>query len=150
MRPRLVQLLGQIYEQVAVEDLADRIERRLAQVPSRESRAEAWSAADVLLIAYGDSIQGSGEAPLRSLGRFLRERLPGLISHIHLLPFFPFTSDDGFAVSDYRTVDPVHGTWSDIEALSHDFALVFDLVINHASSAHPHFQDFLVKGPDGR
>ena len=69
--------------------------------------------------------------------------VPGPVLQIHLLPFCPYTSDDGFSVSDYYSVDPMNGTWEDVEALSGIADLVFDYVINHGSSAHPRFSEFL-------
>ena len=62
---------------------------------------------------------------------------------MHLLPLFPYTSDDGFAVSDYRAIDSIHGDWEDVTGLSQDVEVIFDLVINHASASHHHFQEFL-------
>ena len=88
MRLRLRPLLEQLYDDAVVAVLSDRIEERVAAVPNRSSRPEIWRPEDILLIAYGDSIRREGEAPLRSLGHFLKEHVPGLISHIHLLPFF--------------------------------------------------------------
>ena len=142
-RARLHELLDGVYTADAAEDLTRRIAARLDGATARANNGPAWSAADVVLITYADAISNEGEAPLRSLRTFLSTHLDGLIGQVHLLPFFPFTSDDGFAVSDYRRVDPKHGVWADVRALSEDVDLVFDLVINHASSAHRLFQDFL-------
>ena len=142
-RARLHELLDGVYTADAAEDLTRRIAARLDGATARANTGPAWSAADVVLITYADAISNEGEAPLRSLRTFLSTHLDGLIGQVHLLPFFPFTSDDGFAVSDYRHVDPQHGVWADVRALSEDVDLVFDLVINHASSAHRLFQDFL-------
>jgi len=54
------------------------------------------------------------EKPLKTLCRFMTRRLSGIISCIHILPFFPSTSDDGFAVSNYMEVSPELGNWEDI------------------------------------
>lgn len=99
---------------------------------------------EVVLITYPDQIRGEGEQPLRSLRRFLKEfRLQRLVRALHLLPFYPFSSDDGFSVIDYRQVDPCFGTWRDVRDLSQDFDLVFDLVLNHASSQSAWFRNYL-------
>ena len=143
-------LLARLYEPEVVTRLVQRIDDRLTRSPKRPAKAQAWGPEDVLLITYADAISQDGEPPLRSLATFLKERVPGLISQVHLLPFFPFTSDDGFAVSDYLQVDPTHGDWADVLALSEDVELVFDLVINHASSAHPRFVEFLEDKAPGR
>src|SRR5690606_37277000 len=98
-----------------------------------QPRRNNWSEADVVAITYGDSIVSPGENPLPVLTRFLGERLTGVLSSIHVLPFYPSTSDDGFSVVDYHQVDPKLGAWSDIVALAGRFKLMAYLVINHAS-----------------
>ncbi len=103
---------------------------------------------DVFLITYGNTLEGrEGEAPLNALGRFADARLSGMVSHIHILPFFPYSSDDGFSVMDYRAVDPELGGWKDVQALGRGFQLAFDLVINHASSRGAWFRGFLGGDP---
>ncbi|MDR1469905.1 MAG: sugar phosphorylase [Spirochaetaceae bacterium] len=99
---------------------------------------------DVALITYGDSLHNDkkGEA-LKTLNRFLTERLHGCVNIVHILPMFPYTSDDGFSVSDYRTVNKNLGEWSDIDALSKNFDLVLDAVINHCSVSSAYFKGFL-------
>ncbi len=102
-----------------------------------------WSERDVLAISYGHSIVAPDQAPLETLGRFCRTHLGELISALHVLPFFPWSSDDGFAVADYDRVDPALGDWTDISALARDFRVMSDLVINHCSSEHPWFQAYV-------
>mgnify|MGYP001212374957 CR=1 FL=1 len=150
MKTRIRALLETLYDPTVVDGLERRIEARLSEVRRRPGRSELWSESDVLLISYADSIRGHEQSPISSLRGFLQRWMSGLITHVHLLPFFPFTSDDGFAVSDYLTVAEDNGTWADITALSKDVELVFDLVINHASSAHLHFQEFLEDREPGR
>jgi len=102
-----------------------------------------WNETDVLLITYGNSIRRSGESPLHTLHRFLSDHLRDTFSGIHILPYFPYSSDDGFAVTDYLQVNPELGDWSDVERIAVDFKLMTDLVINHVSSRHPWFQNYL-------
>lgn len=103
---------------------------------------------DVVLITYADQFRRNGEKPLQTL----REVALGLfypeISTLHLLPFYPYTSDDGFSVSDYLLVHPDFGDWQDIRALSRDFRLMFDAVVNHTSVSHEWFQHFLAGDPE--
>ena len=66
------------------------------------------------LITYGDGIRRRGEAPLHTLTSFLRDHVGDVLSDVHLLPMFPWTSDDGFAVVDHREVNPALGTWADV------------------------------------
>lgn len=106
---------------------------------------------DVMLITYGDQVSSrskgdhsdTDEPPLRTLHRFLRDKLEGIVNSVHILPFYPYTSDDGFSVVDFYAVDPALGTWDDINALRADFRLMFDAVFNHISSQSAWFQAFL-------
>jgi sucrose phosphorylase len=96
-----------------------------------------------LLITYGDMVQDDREPHLRTLHRFLKAYAADVISLVHLLPFYPYTSDDGFSVVDYLQVRADLGDWGDVEALSHDFNLAFDAVFNHISSQSQWFQNYL-------
>ena len=96
-----------------------------------------------MLICYGDSIRDQPGSPLSALNRFANSHLAKKISTIHILPFFPSSSDDGFAVIDYQTVRQDLGDWSDIHTLSENFDLMFDLVINHCSRENLWFADFI-------
>lgn len=98
---------------------------------------------DALLITYGDQVYRTGETPLHTLAEFCGRYLQGLISGVHILPFYPATSDDGFSVVDYLAVDPALGTWNDVARLGEHFRLMFDAVINHMSASSVWFQGFL-------
>jgi glucosylglycerate phosphorylase len=98
---------------------------------------------DVILITYGDQLSEEGVAPLRTLANFCSRHLCGLISTIHLLPFYPYSSDDGFSVIDYRQVNPRLGNWEDIADIGKSFNLMFDAVINHVSAESDWFVGFL-------
>ncbi len=93
-----------------------------------------WSQRDALLITYGNSIVDGAHKPLDLLNDFLRRYLRGVVNGVHILPFFPFTSDDGFAVTDYMAVNPQLGDWPDINRIASEFKLMSDLVLNHVSS----------------
>lgn len=96
---------------------------------------------DIMLITYGDMTPA--EKPLNSLKDFLQEYAADIISTVHILPFFPYSSDDGFSVIDYKKVNPRLGNWKDIEALGESFHLAFDAVFNHISKESDWFQGFL-------
>ncbi|WGS65568.1 alpha-amylase family glycosyl hydrolase [Marinitoga aeolica] len=102
---------------------------------------------DVILITYGDSIKKDGEKPLHTLHKFLNDHVKGIINTVHILPFFPYSSDDGFSVIDYKKVNPELGDWKDIEKLSKDYNLMFDAVINHISKKSEWFQEYLKGNP---
>ena len=99
------------------------------------------------LITYGDGIRRRGEAPLHTLAAFLHEHVGDLLSDVHLLPIFPWTSDDGFAVVDHRAVNPALGTWADVGDLAADRGVMLDFVANHTSSRSPWFQGWLAGDP---
>jgi len=98
---------------------------------------------DAILITYGDQVQLAGKTHLQTLAEFCKAHLGGAVSTIHILPFFPWSSDDGFSVKDYRSIDPALGGWRDVERLGAAFQLMFDGVINHASAQGAWFQAFL-------
>ncbi|MEB3358929.1 MAG: sugar phosphorylase [Synechococcales bacterium] len=102
-----------------------------------------WSHNNVLLITYGDSIRNrNGEPPLATLETFLTDHLRDVVTGVHILPFTPYSSDDGFAVKDYLAVNPELGTWEHIRSIAQKFNLMVDLVINHVSSQHIWFEQF--------
>ncbi len=126
------------------------VNRILQLLVSNYSGWPAWDSTDIMLITYGSSIRAENEKPLRTLHSFLNERLKGVFNTVHILPFFPYTSDDGFSISDYMIVNPALGTWDDISAIGEDFYIMTDLVINHVSSAHPWFKNFLNGSAPGK
>lgn len=102
-----------------------------------------WDQRDAIVISYGDSIVQEGEKPLQTLKQFLDAYSDGLVTGVHLLPFYPWSSDDGFAVLDYSSVNEALGDWSDIGAIAGDYDLMADLVINHCSGRSLWFENFL-------
>lgn len=109
--------------------------------------AQKWDQENIILITYGDSIKKDGESPLKTLHVFLNENLKDSISHVHILPFFPFSSDDGFSVIDYCMVNPELGEWDHVKDIGKNYSLMFDLVINHVSQQSKWFQNYF-KGMD--
>ncbi|NJK85113.1 MAG: sugar phosphorylase [Bacteroidales bacterium] len=102
------------------------------------------------MITYGDSIYKEREIPLKTLNNFLNKYLYGSISCVHILPFFPFSSDDGFSVIDFYKVNSNLGEWNHILEIGNRFDLMFDLVINHVSQKSEWFQNFLQDKKPGR
>jgi sucrose phosphorylase len=101
-----------------------------------------WDQTDSLVIAYGDSVLTEDEKPLKTLNRFLDKYLRSSISGVHILPFYPFTSDDGFSVLDYSSVNESLGDWSHINTIASNYSLMADLVVNHCSARSPWFENF--------
>ena len=106
------------------------------------SHSNRWDEKDIWIITYGDSVHSEGRVPLQSLSKFMHKHLSGLINGVHILPFFPYSSDDGFSVIDFSQVNESLGDWSDIESISKDFHLMSDLVVNHCSSRSRWFENY--------
>jgi len=100
---------------------------------------------DTILITYGDQVQCIDEAPLETLNKFLDEQLKGIINSVHILPFYPYSSDDGFSVINYSEVDPKLGSWREIEQISDKYRLMVDSVINHVSQYSNWFKAYLAR-----
>lgn len=98
---------------------------------------------DAIVICYGDHVQDGERPHLQVLQAFLKETVYPQVNAVHILPFYPWTSDDGFSVKDYTAVDPALGEWKHIDAMKDDFRLMFDAVFNHISAQSDWFQQFL-------
>jgi len=146
LRQRVVRHVEEIYGAEDAESITNRL---LAEAhvqglaASSTGGVNKWSQEDVIVITYGDSIRDGAEAPLKTLHRFLLRELRNAVSGVHILPFFPYSSDDGFSIIDYHAVDPALGNWDDIERIGCDFKLMSDLVLNHCSSQSQWFQNYL-------
>ncbi|MBR9979895.1 MAG: sugar phosphorylase [Desulfatitalea sp.] len=126
---------------------------RLAAVLARFQRRRAgrgrpFSERDIVLITYGDTLQSAGNKPLDILHTFARTHLNDAVSAIHLLPFFPYSSDDGFSVIDYFQVDPAVGDWDAVMRCGNDFDVMVDFVLNHISARSPWVSEYLAGRPE--
>ncbi|GAP15875.1 glycosidase [Longilinea arvoryzae] len=146
---RVEGLLAELYGARRGADLLpevkDLLERYRGRIPA--PRSTGLSQRDAILITYADQVQQPGQPPLATLADFSRAYLKGVVSGLHILPFYPSTSDDGFSVSDYTRVDPALGGWEHIRQLGGDFRLMFDAVFNHASAQGEWFQAYLRNDP---
>ena len=125
--------------------LVDRWADPVAARPGRpRGRADQRTA---YLITYADAVRRTSEPPLHTLTGLLRSTVGDLVTDVHLLPLFPWTSDDGFAVVDHRQVDPSVGTWDDVAELAADSAVMLDFVANHVSASSPWFSRWLARDP---
>lgn len=145
---RLETLLSSIYPREHIADLIREIFHLAEKWQYGAHKNSQWvDGNSVYLIAYGDSIQHNDQKPLATLNQFARKHLRHIISDIHILPMFPYSSDDGFSVIDYRRVDEHLGGWSDLQQLSEQFSLMFDCVINHISRSSDWMQGYLQDEP---
>jgi sucrose phosphorylase len=144
----LVELYGNELGQDTYQRLSSLIDHyRLSSPPPAKQKRRRVTQRDSILITYGNQVFQPGTPPLRSLADFCTQHLNHVVSAIHILPFYPFSSDDGFSVIDYKTVDPALGTWEEINAIGRAFRLMFDAVINHISARSPWFQAYISGDP---
>lgn len=144
-------LLSRLYAEPpagkARRDLGDLVERWRPQIPPAVQTPADLTERDALLITYADQVRAPGQSPLATLNEVAAEHLQGVVSGLHLLPFYPWSSDDGFSVKDFFAVDSAAGSWADIARLSERFDLMFDGVFNHLSAQSDWFQRFLADEP---
>jgi sucrose phosphorylase len=123
--------------------LADFKRRNPELATSAPGPAERLTERDAFLITYADQVSQPGSSPLQTLAGFMETHLGDAISGVHLLPFYPYSSDDGFSVIDYWQVNPEFGDWDDVARVGRSYRLMFDAVINHISRASAWFQAFV-------
>jgi glycosidase len=153
VREKLIRLYGEKRGAVCHTRLMTLLDAFRANHPDRIRQVDPPACVterDVILITYADTLLASDEYPLKTLHRFLNEHLRDVLSAVHILPFFPYTSDYGFSIVDYKAVNPDLGTWEDVRCLGADFDLMFDAVINHISAQSAWFQGFLAGDPKYR
>ncbi|WP_394128954.1 sugar phosphorylase [Shewanella maritima] len=153
---KLIQQLSLIYADILLTQTLDSIATQLIEAMRLEQShvcptpyANHWTEQDVIVITYGDSIIDEHQPPLETLDNFLDQYLSS-ITGVHILPFFPYSSDDGFAVIDYSCVNEGLGDWQHIENIANKRRLMADLVINHCSSRSLWFDNFIKQKSPGK
>lgn len=140
---RVKELFNLIYPDKDATVFTDRLLTLCKKYGVHDNKSARWSEKSNVLITYADNVMEQGQTPLSALHKFLNGVGKGAIDTVHLLPFYPWTSDDGFSVADYRNVKPEYGNWQDVSNLGQDFELMYDLVLNHCSVEHQWFKDYL-------
>lgn len=100
-----------------------------------------WSERDMWVIAYPDQARSPERPPLQALGDLL-DLLAPEANGLHILPCYPWSSDDGYAVVDPLAIEPSHGTWADVRALAAQRRVMLDAVVNHLSAQSPSWRRF--------
>ncbi len=140
--------LNSIYSE---EDAANAYDKTLALINKYKQKVDSapyyLTQKDIILITYGDQICHSGETALSTLSSFLNEYVQDIINTVHILPFYPYSSDDGFSIVNYKGVCPLKGSWKDIENIRKNHRIMFDGVINHMSQLSRWFQCYLADAP---
>lgn len=137
---RLHKLYPDETAQKALDSIIDLIYKYKQRIKPKEYQL---SQKDIILITYGDQVSRSTEPTLDTLKEFMDKHLKGVINSIHILPFYPYSSDDGFSVVNYSAVDPHMGSWREVESLSSEYRIMVDGVINHISQFSDWFKSFL-------
>ena len=143
LRARLAHHLGIIYPEINTDSLVKSMIDLMALNHPKTVKAHRniWDQSDIALITYANTI-ADANTPLKTLKEFLDVHLSDEISVVHILPFYPYSSDDGFSVIDYSSVNESHGQWQDIVSIAKDYKLMADLVINHVSSRSRWFENY--------
>ncbi|MCE2028907.1 sugar phosphorylase [Sessilibacter corallicola] len=149
LKQKVAHHLSVIYSDVTLDITTDTLADEVMSIMRLDSEVcnpvahqNHWSQEDVILITYGDSIKTENQPPLQTLHGFLQDYCNDVITSVHILPFFPYSSDDGFSVINFSAVNESLGDWQDISSISDDYHLMADLVINHCSSRSLWFENF--------
>ncbi|EAC3044479.1 sugar phosphorylase [Listeria monocytogenes] len=136
--------LSRLYAEDVVDSLAARIEARVQQTQQRKlTRKDQWDEKDIVLITYGDQFKEESQKTLTTFKKMYDSYLKSAFEIVHFLPFYPYSSDDGFSVIDYKAVNPELGDWKDIKEMEKSARLMFDFVCNHMSAKSDWFKRYL-------
>ena len=136
---------GESFSEAHLKALLEKIDNAGSVIT--EKRKASWDEKDIVLITYADQFSAPGEKALPVFTQFYNEWLSHSFSHVHLLPFYPWSSDDGFSVIDYHEVAPETGSWRDIAELKKSASLMFDFVCNHMSAKSKWFENYINQTP---
>ena len=140
LEQQILDRLDRLYPHRDTDKLLTQCKDALGE-PERAADSTKWSERDAVLICYPDQIADGDRAPLAVLENILQE-MGQVFSTIHILPFYPSSSDRGFAVIDHRVVDDRFGSWANISSISSTHQVMADLVLNHVSSSHRWVEEF--------
>ncbi|MDJ0037830.1 alpha-amylase family glycosyl hydrolase [Pantoea allii] len=144
---KITALIDKIYDDAFPEAMRERLLAAIVEArdTNKLPRKAHWDEQDVVLITYADQFREPGKPTLNTFSRFYQQHLQSTFPLVHLLPFYPYSSDDGFSVIDYHQVDPLCGDWHDIALLHQETRLMFDFVCNHMSAHSAWFKHYLAQ-----
>jgi glucosylglycerate phosphorylase len=147
---KIKERLSFIYENQDIEPIWESIKERIAKTKSKslKLRKQNWDEKDLVLITYGDQFYENNDPTLNTFKKMFDQYLADKFEIVHVLPFYPYSSDDGFSVIDYKKVNPILGNWEQVENLSKSARIMFDDVCNHISAKSDWFQEYLNGHPE--
>jgi len=147
---KIINLISRVYSDEVDGSYIEKVKQRINACRKNiiETRKKQWNEADVVLITYADQFSSPNEKTLVIFKRFYDKYLAGIFPIVHFLPFYPWSSDDGFSVKDYHQVEPLYGDWKDIGQIKKSSRLMFDFVCNHISAQSEWFQGYLKGRPE--
>ena len=152
---KIISILKKIYRQILTKQNIDLLKNEIVQLIedfNKKNRVNKINISEKtsLVISYGDNIYSSQSSSMKIFQKFFQKNLEKLFDTIHFLPFYPSSSDSGFAVKDHYQIDKKIGNWSDLKKISKSKKIMADVVINHASARGLWFKNFLKRKKPGK
>ena len=152
---KIISILKKIYRQILTKQNIDLLKNEIVKLIedfNKKNRVNKINISEKtsLVISYGDNIYSSQSSSMKIFQKFFQKNLEKLFDTIHFLPFYPSSSDSGFAVKDHYQIDKKIGNWSDLKKISKSKKIMADVVINHASARGLWFKNFLKRKKPGK
>ena len=152
---KIISILKKIYRQILTKQNIDLLKNEIVQLIEDFNKKNRLNKINIsektsLVISYGDNIYSSQSSSMKIFQKFFQKNLEKLFDTIHFLPFYPSSSDSGFAVKDHYQIDRKIGNWSDLKKISKSKKIMADVVINHASARGLWFKNFLKRKKPGK
>ena len=152
---KIISILKKIYRQILTKQNIDLLKNEIVQLIEDFNKKNRLNKINIsektsLVISYGDNIYSNQSSSMKIFQKFFQKNLEKLFDTIHFLPFYPSSSDSGFAVKDHYQIDKKIGNWSDLKKISKSKKIMADVVINHASARGLWFKNFLKRKKPGK
>ena len=149
---KLKSIYGNYLSEIEISDCCEEITTVINKFNKKKNKKQKIiSEKTSIVICYGDSVFSSSQKHLiKNFQSFFQKKLIKYFNTVHFLPFYPSSSDSGFAVKDHYKIDSRLGNWSDINKFSKKNDVMADVVINHSSARGLWFKNFLKKKKPGK
>ena len=148
--------LKNIYHFLCSKIEIDQYSKEITQIINKfnkknKKKSKLISEKTSIIICYGDSVFNSKQKyQIKGFQNFYQKKLKNYFNTVHFLPFYPSSSDSGFAVKDHYKIDSRIGKWSDISKFAKKNDVMADIVINHSSARGLWFRNFLREKKPGK